>query len=163
MRDAAIGIILEKESGKVLLIKREDTPIWVLPGGGIDPGETAEEAVIREILEETGLKVSIIRKCAEYEPINSFAAKTYVFECASASGSLQIGEETEDLGYFSLDNLPKPTFFIHEEWIKEIFESPDKMVKKQITQVTLKNIFLYFIKHPLIFSKFAISKFKTRN
>lgn len=42
---------------KVLLIKRADNGQWALPGGGIDPGETALDAVLREIQEETGIRL----------------------------------------------------------------------------------------------------------
>ena len=45
--------------GKVILVKRRDCPVWVLPGGKIDDGETPEEAIIRETKEETGYDVII--------------------------------------------------------------------------------------------------------
>ncbi len=43
----------------LLLIQRADTGGWALPGGWVDPGETAEEALAREVLEETGLTVAV--------------------------------------------------------------------------------------------------------
>lgn len=163
MNDAAIGIIFEKNSQKVLLIKREDTPIWVLPGGGIESDESAEEAVVREVKEETGIEVSVIRKCAEYLPINSLASKTTIFECLPLDGTLTIGEETREIGFFSLDHLPKPFFFIHEEWLKEIVGSKGKLIQKPITQVTIKNIIFFFLRHPIIFLKFAFKKSMLNN
>ncbi|MDP1879313.1 MAG: NUDIX hydrolase, partial [Parachlamydiaceae bacterium] len=65
---AAIGIIFNNDNSQVLLVKRQDIPLWVMPGGGVDPGETTEEALLREVHEETGYHVKIIRKCAEYTP-----------------------------------------------------------------------------------------------
>ena len=47
------------EAGKVLLIKRRDFGVWLLPGGGIDAGESAAEAAVREAQEETGLEVEL--------------------------------------------------------------------------------------------------------
>lgn len=54
---ATAGAVIEKD-GKVLLVKRNHEPFkdyWCLPGGHIDFGETAEQAIIREVKEETGL------------------------------------------------------------------------------------------------------------
>ena len=55
----AAAIILIDSRKKVLLIRRSDNGRWCLPGGGVDPGESAEEACVRETFEETGLKVRI--------------------------------------------------------------------------------------------------------
>jgi 8-oxo-dGTP diphosphatase len=56
----AYGVLIEGD--QVLLVRasnpRYDPPIWWLPGGGIDFGETPEEALVREFLEETGLEVA---------------------------------------------------------------------------------------------------------
>ena len=54
------GVILE--DGKILLIKRKNKPFegkWALPGGFVNYGEKTEDAVIREIFEEVGLKTEI--------------------------------------------------------------------------------------------------------
>ncbi len=42
---------------------------WALPGGRVDPGETVEQSVVREVKEETGLDVEIVRKIGEYHEI----------------------------------------------------------------------------------------------
>jgi 8-oxo-dGTP diphosphatase len=57
--------IIEFPDNKILLIKRGTTVFrgcWALPGGKVEAGETVEEAVIREVIEETGLVVEIVRK-----------------------------------------------------------------------------------------------------
>ena len=63
---AAGGIIIDEssDSRRVLLVHRPRYDDWTFPKGKLDPGETIEEAAIREVREETGLKCRIIRKLA---------------------------------------------------------------------------------------------------
>ncbi len=56
----AVGAVVFDDEGRVLLVRRGKPPYlgsWTLPGGRIEPGETAPAAVEREVLEETGLAV----------------------------------------------------------------------------------------------------------
>jgi mutator protein MutT len=52
------GAIIRDHAGRILLQKRSDYGDWGLPGGGMEPGESIEETMIREVKEETGLDVS---------------------------------------------------------------------------------------------------------
>lgn len=116
MRPAAIGIIVKDAS--VLLVKRKDVPVWVLPGGGIDDGETAEQAVVREVFEETGLQVVVVRKMAEYSPINRFTSTAHLFICQQVAGEVQLSDESADVAYFSVNALPRSLFPYHKEWLE---------------------------------------------
>jgi len=51
-------IVIENQSGQILLQKRADFGVWGLPGGGPDEGESLQETIIREVAEETGLRIS---------------------------------------------------------------------------------------------------------
>ncbi|TFV83240.1 NUDIX domain-containing protein [Blastococcus sp. CT_GayMR16] len=55
-----VGAVVHDAAGRLLLIQRGHDPhrgLWSLPGGRIEPGESPEEAVVREVREETGLEV----------------------------------------------------------------------------------------------------------
>lgn len=48
------------DDGQILLEHRVDNDLWAVPGGALEPGETAAEAAVRETLEETGLRVEVV-------------------------------------------------------------------------------------------------------
>ena len=60
-RVQCVGAVIRDEAGRMLLILRGHEPgkgLWSIPGGRIEPGESDEQAVLREVREETGLEVS---------------------------------------------------------------------------------------------------------
>lgn len=61
------GIILD--DGKILVSNEEKTDYWLIPGGGLEDGETAEECCIREILEETGY---IVKPVKQFLTVNEY-------------------------------------------------------------------------------------------
>jgi 8-oxo-dGTP diphosphatase len=60
LRVPCVGAVIRDEAGRLLMILRGHDPgrgLWSIPGGRVEPGETAEAAVVREVKEETGLDV----------------------------------------------------------------------------------------------------------
>ena len=66
LRPGASATIFDDARQKVLLTRRSDNGRWCLPGGGMDPGESAEETCVREALEETGLNVQVTKLVGVY-------------------------------------------------------------------------------------------------
>ena len=64
------AIILDETRGKILLTRRTDNGRWCLPGGAMDAGESLEECCVREVWEETGLTVRIVRLLGIYSTPN---------------------------------------------------------------------------------------------
>ncbi len=58
----AVGAIVTDDEGRVLLIREDDQ--WLAPGGKVEPGETREAALVREVREETGVAVAAERPVA---------------------------------------------------------------------------------------------------
>jgi 8-oxo-dGTP pyrophosphatase MutT (NUDIX family) len=155
---AAVGIVLNADQTQILLIKRHDVPVWVLPGGGIEKEERPEEALIREIQEETGYQVKIIRKCAEYYPINRLAAFTSVFICQIQKGQACLSSETAAIAFHPLANLPTTLFPPHARWIQEVLTS-STLIQRRLTEISYCTLCLYFLRHPWQTLRFAWTRF----
>lgn len=151
------GVIFSKDRNSVLLVKRRDVPVWVLPGGGIDEGETSENAVIREILEETGFTVKIDRLIGLYLPMNKLAKPTHVYECIIDHGSPIITSETSDIQFFQLHSLPKlipPPF---PGWIKDAYQKHPFICKK-LVDVNYQTLLLNLVRHPTLVLRFIFAR-----
>ncbi len=123
------GVIFD-DQGRVLLQKRADNGFWGLPGGMIDIGETVEQGAIREVLEETGLHVTLKRLVGIYSDPKAHCVMIYpgdvivqgvtiTFECQVRAGELKISEESTDIGYFPVDALPEDTLISHHIRIQD--------------------------------------------
>jgi 8-oxo-dGTP pyrophosphatase MutT (NUDIX family) len=77
---------------------------WGMPGGGLEYGETAEEAAVREVWEETGLRVRIDKLLLNKTFSPDKFAMYYL--CTIMDGVFQASDEVSEYGYFALDNLP---------------------------------------------------------
>jgi len=111
---ACDGVIFDSTRGKILLTQREDNRQWCLPGGKMEPGESVSECCAREVLEETGLVVTVERlvgvystpnHITEYRDGNRKQGVDMVFETQITGGDVRITEETIDVGYFSAEEI----------------------------------------------------------
>jgi diadenosine hexaphosphate hydrolase (ATP-forming) len=66
------GGVVTDGHGRIALVRERDRPGWALPKGRVEPGETLEEAAVREVLEETGLRARITGYVGVHEGKRSF-------------------------------------------------------------------------------------------
>lgn len=154
--DSVAGVLFNPERTAVLLIQRRDVPVWVLPGGGIDPGELPQDSVIREILEETGLTVKAERLVGVYLPINRLAKRTKLYECTFVSGTPTLSNETKGVSFFPISRLPllPPPY---REWIEDATKVGPPLIKPLIS-VTYSVLLKHFVRHPILVIRFLLSR-----
>lgn len=108
------------QANQILLIQRADAPVWGLPGGAIEDGETITQAALRETREETGLDIHVERLVGIYSrPHWRFGGDIgIVFRATPCGGSLITRtDETTDARYFDLQTLPQTLLWHHHQCI----------------------------------------------
>jgi ADP-ribose pyrophosphatase YjhB (NUDIX family) len=112
-----VGVVVRGPDDRILLEKRADCGMWGLLGGRVDPGESVSATAVREVIEESGLHVEIIRLLGIYSgpaerilvyPDNGDVRHLIdiVVEARIIGGSLRLSHESERLEFFALDQLP---------------------------------------------------------
>lgn len=104
-------------AGRILLIRRADNGLWALPGGALEVGETPAEGVLREVLEETGVRAAATALVGVFDSRRAGAASPHHVYCVTflcrpldghAAESPTHALETLEAGWFAEDALPAP-------------------------------------------------------
>src|SRR5207302_8717836 len=111
-RMAVSAVVLEQ--GDVLLDHRRDIDWWNLPGGGLELGETVDEALHREVFEETGLEVEIERLVGVYSKPQKQEV-VLAFRCRIMGGALCETEESRECRFFDPRHIPVNTLPKHRQ------------------------------------------------
>ncbi len=116
-RSAAAAVVFDKQ-GRILLHQRTDNGKWGLPGGAIEVGETADQTIVREVLEETGYEVRVVRLVGVYSDPqhttmtypdgNTVSYVSVLFECEPTGGTAALSDESSAVDWFPPDALPQP-------------------------------------------------------
>lgn len=127
--------LFDDERTRLLLTRRADNHRWCLPGGGMEPGESVTEACEREVWEETGLRVQVVRllgvysnphRLLEYADGNRFQLVSLNFEVVWLDGELGLSDETTAYGFFSRDEIAQMDIIApHVERIGDAWEMRD--------------------------------------
>lgn len=133
------AVILDDTRGNVLLHLRDDQPMWSLPGGPPDFGESFSAATVREVKEETGVNVRIVRLIGVYSNpafwifsypdgnrAHAFAA---AFECSVVSGKLVPNmKDSLEVKWFPADDLPENVMPMHPKVIADCIDGAEGVI-----------------------------------
>ena len=130
-----VASALIKNQDKMLLVRRTDYDVWEIPGGGIEFGESPEQAALREVEEETGLKVdikNIIDSVSVTFDSSKDKTKRHIvviaYECDYCGGEVVLNEEHSEYKWMSacdalkIENLALGMKHLLEKWNQKNFK-----------------------------------------
>lgn len=125
------GAVIRNSAGKILLMQRgpkskNEAGTWTIPGGSVEFGETMAQAAVREIKEELGIDIKILKQygCADHiMPQEGQHWVSTIFECGIVAGEPKImePEKCSEIGWYALEEMPSlPLGVIMKENLKLI-------------------------------------------
>jgi 8-oxo-dGTP diphosphatase len=132
-----VSAMVFNDKDQLLLGRRSDNGRWSIIGGIVDPDEEPADAVVREVLEETGVTVKVDRVSGVYTsrrltyPNGDLAQYvTIAFRCSVVSGSPCVNDdESLEVAYFSVNNLPAD---IHPDYVQRIHDALPRGVRPAV-------------------------------
>jgi len=117
-----VSAVVFDDLGRVLLGRRADTGMWAIVGGIVEPGEQPGACAVREVYEETGVRVEVervvlvqtLRKPVVYPNGDRCQFMDVSFRCRAVGGEARVNDdESTEVGWFGLDALPEMKRFSH--------------------------------------------------
>ncbi|MBU1110942.1 NUDIX hydrolase [Patescibacteria group bacterium] len=154
-------LILFKDDSKreVFLVFRSDYPIWGPTGGGMEPGETPQEAALREAFEETGFDIEINRYVGLYRHGNNSSARhSYLFEGRVIAGEFHPEFPGCRGKWFPVSRLPLSMTNRTKEKIFDCIKHPAGEFKKEGQPLSLRLNLHLLLLHPVTVAKFIVKR-----
>lgn len=136
----AVSAIILNDNQEVLLQKRMDTKKWCIISGHVEFGESVEQAIIREIKEETNVDGEVVRLIGVYSspqyatyfyPDKTVQYVVTYFE-VKLKAEIQpglINSESAAFAFFAPDNLPEPIDLIHPFWLQDALAATNAFIR----------------------------------
>ena len=134
-RGLTMGVraVVRSPDGKFLLVRHTYIPGWHFPGGGVDRGETAEDAVVKELRQETGLTMTsrplLFGVYFNGDVSNRDHVLVYLFEAEGQRPSRSLSVEIAEIGYFAFEDLPEETDRGTVDRMREILGAQERSMR----------------------------------
>jgi ADP-ribose pyrophosphatase YjhB (NUDIX family) len=121
--------------GRYLLARRADIGWWNLPGGGLEYDETVEEGLAREVREEIGAEIEIIRLVGVYsKPRKREIVLSFLCHLAASSPEPTTSDEICEVGWFAPGALPDRVLPKHRQRVEDaLLDQPMALIRTQGT------------------------------
>lgn len=127
-RGAAAVVV---EEGRLLMIKTKESNAWSIPSGGMEEGETPEQACIREVWEETGFKVVINEELpVKRMQIGNYDVTTHYFLCEKIEGFISYQDPDEEVEEIAWKTAGEISGLVHN--YPEDVEMLESLVQKSV-------------------------------
>ena len=122
--------------GSYLALRRDEEPLkgkWNMPGGFVEVGEPGEEAIAREVREETGLEVEVVELIGIFDSTYGSGEDAkpifdVAYRCRITGGEaddLAVSDESSDARWFPLAEFPEPAFAGEQKALAKLLEMTD--------------------------------------
>ena len=132
------GVIIENNRGEILLQRRRDNDCWGLPGGCMEPGETFEETVQREVTEEAGIEIGELLlfgiysgkdRVITYPNGDVCFGTSIIFKTDSFSGQIKDNtKEAVEHRFFSKENIPDNINPFDKKFVEDWRNNPNHII-----------------------------------
>ena len=125
MKPRVISSVVLKKDDKLLLVKERmesNEECWIFPGGGVEFGETIEDAAVREVKEELDLDVRIKELLGFKEaifPKHGYHTVIFFFMAEPLNDEIKKIEGILDAGYFTTEEIKKLNLVSSAKWVME--------------------------------------------
>ncbi len=151
----SVAALIVNEKNEILLIRRGIEPgrgEWALPTGFIEQSELPEQAVLRELKEETGLKGKVKNLIGIYTDRTNFYGDILLigYEVEALGGHIKAGSDCDAVRFYSWDKLPRIPFASHRSVIRDYLNKKARggyfveVLKSKITKAVITDTVLFY-------------------
>ena len=128
------GAIVIRNDGRILAVQRMDTGAWVTPGGVVEPHESIRDAAVREVYEETGIRVDLGPLVGIYQNLSTDVVSFMFSARAADDAATRASEETTHVRWLTLREAAELMSQAFATRVRDAFEQPAPAVLRTVSE-----------------------------